>query len=157
MRSTPISILLLESGGPPLEFRWHILNNRFIIRNVSSVLSAELYAILRAVHYSSRMESKVLVLSNSWRALSCVRDYLAVSVKNYLVLKIAHMLAGLRDLGRVVEFMRVPGHVSIAGNEVVDQVARVPRGLPYYIRYGLPFCDLHDPVGRDFEAWAGLL
>ena len=35
MRSTPISILLSESGEPPLEFRRHLLNNRFIIRNFS--------------------------------------------------------------------------------------------------------------------------
>ena len=33
--TTPISILLSESGEPPLELRRHLLNNRFIIRNFS--------------------------------------------------------------------------------------------------------------------------
>ena len=35
MRSTPIPILLSESGEPPLELRQHLLINRFVIRNFS--------------------------------------------------------------------------------------------------------------------------
>ena len=124
----------------------------------TSVLSAELYAILRAVHYSSRAGmNRVFVLSDSWGTLYCLRDCFAVSVRNYIFLKIAHILVDLRDLGRVVEYMWVPGHVGIAGNDAADQVARAEGGLPYRIRNGLPFCDLFDPVGRDFESWVRLL
>ena len=80
----------------------------------SSVLSAELYAIFRAIHYSSRAGmNKVLVASDSRAALSALRDCLAAPVRNYLVFRIAHMLEGLRDQGRVVEFVWVPGHVTL--------------------------------------------
>ena len=37
------------------------------------------------------------VLSDSWRALSCLRDCLAMSVRNYLVFKIAHILMALSN------------------------------------------------------------
>ena len=115
----------------------------------TSVLSAELYAVLRAVHYAGRSAmSRFLILTDLMRALTCLGDCLAVSVKNYLVFKIAHLLA---DLGRVVKFMWVPGHVGIAGNEAADGVARAVGGLPYTIQYVLPFCDLYGPIGRDFE------
>ena len=53
--------------------------------------------------------------------------------------------------------MWVSGHVGIVGNEVADRVPGVARELPHGIGYGLPFCDLHDPIGRDFEAWVRLL
>ena len=124
----------------------------------TSVLSAELYAILRAVHYAGRSAmSRVVILTDSMRALTLLGDCMAVSIKNYLVFKIAHLVAGLLDLGRVVRFVWVPGHVRIVGNEVADKVARADGGLPYCIQYGLPYCDLLDPIGRDFEAWVGLL
>ena len=124
----------------------------------TSVLSAELYAILRAVHYAGQSAmSRVMILSESMRSLTLLGDCMAVSVKNYLVFKIAHIVVGLSDLGRFVRFMWVPGHVGIVGNKVADGVARAAGGLPYCIQYGLPYCDLLDPIGRDFEAWVGLL
>ena len=124
----------------------------------TSVLSAELYAILRAVHYAGRPAmSRVLILNDSMKALTCLGDCLAVLFKNYLVFKIAHLLAGLAglaDLGRVVKFMWVPGHFGIAA----DGVGRTAGNLPYSIQYGLPFCDLYGPVGRDFKGdWGCLL
>ena len=124
----------------------------------TSVLSAELYTILRAVHYAGRSAmSRVMILTDSMRALTLLGDCMAASIKNYLVFKIAHLVAGLADLGRVVRFMWVSGHVGIVGNEVADGVARAAGGLSYCIQYGLPYCDLLDPIGRDFEAWVGLL
>ena len=52
----------------------------------TSVLSAELYAILRVVHYAGRSAmSRVLNLSDSIRALTYLGDCLAISLKNYLV------------------------------------------------------------------------
>ena len=57
----------------------------------------------------------------------------------------------------MVEFMWVPGHAGMAGNDAADRVARAVGGLPFRIRYDLPFCDLFDPVGCDFESWVRLL
>ena len=71
--------------------------------------------------------------------------------------RVAHILAGLRDLGSIVEFMWAPSHVGLVGNEVADRVAGAAREIPYCIQYGVSFCDLYDPIGRDFEAWVGLL
>ena len=72
----------------------------------TSVLSAELFAILKAAQYAGRVGMrKVLVLSNSWRALSCLRDCMAASVRNYLVFGVAHILAGLRDMGSIYIFI----------------------------------------------------
>ena len=131
---------------------------RLALQPFNSVLSAELYAILRAVHYSSRAGmNRVLVLSDSWGALLCLRDCLAVFVRNYLVFKIAYIPVGLRDLDRVVGFLWVPGQPGIAGSDAADRVAWAAGGLPYRIRYGLSFSDLFDPVGRDFESWVRLL
>ena len=101
--------------------------------------------------------SSLVILTDSLRALTLLRDCMAASVKNYLVFKIAHLVAGLLDLGRAVRFVWVPGHVGIIENEVADGVARAAGGLPYCIQYSLPYCDLLDPIGRDFEAWARLL
>ena len=52
---------------------------------------------------------------------------------DYLVFRVAHILAGLRDLGSMVEFMWAPSHVGIVGNEVEDRVAEAARELPYCI------------------------
>ena len=83
------------------------------LQSFTSVLSAELYTIFRAIHYSSRAGmNRVLVVSDSWAALSALRDCFAAPVSNYLVFKIAHMLKDLRDMCRVVGFMWVPGHVG---------------------------------------------
>ena len=132
--------------------------NGLSLQLFTSVLSVELFAILKAVQYAGRVGlSRVLVLTDSWRVLTSLRDCTAASVGSYLVYKIAYELAGLRDSGGGVEFMWVPGHVGIVGNEVADRVAGVARELPYDIRFGLPFCDLYDPIGRDYDSWVRLL
>ena len=59
-------------------------------------------------------------MCDSWKALSCLRDCMATSVRNYLVYKVAHVLAGISDLGSTVELMWVPGHLEIVGIEVAD-------------------------------------
>ena len=71
---------------------------------------------------------RVLILTDSMWALTCLGDCMAASVRNYLVFKIVHLVAGLADLGGEVRFMWVPGHVGIVGNEVADGVARAAGG-----------------------------
>ena len=63
---------------------------------------------------------RVLILLDSLGALSSIADPLSRSVSSYLVFKIAHHLAGMMDEGRVVEFLWIPSHMGIIGNEVID-------------------------------------
>ena len=115
--------------------------------------------IFRAIPYSSHSGmGRILIMTNSSLAtLSSLEDCLTSSVKSYLAFKIAHVLIGALIRGRVVEFLWIPSHVDIIGNEVANGVAKFARDLHYCVHFGLPYNDLLGPVGSDSEAWPGFL
>ena len=101
--------------------------------------SAELYAVLNAIHYSSRSSmGRMLILAVSLTALSSLVDCLSRSVKSYSLFESAHFLDGLMDGGRVIEFWWFAS------------------GLFYSVQFALSYIDLLDSVGFDYNAWSGL-
>ena len=106
---------------------------------IAGILTAELYALLRAVeHISSRPSSSFVIFSDSLSALTILQSCL---VSHPLVLKILEWLFRLSVKKKSVQFCWVPSHVGIPGNERVDALARSATVSRTASTYPLPASD----------------
>ena len=94
--------------------------------SVTSVFTAELYALYSAVSFVSSRPGRFVIFTDS---LSSVRALQSLCLTpHYLVYRISSVLLSLPPGKVVVEW--VPGHVNIPGNTRADSLATVALSLP---------------------------
>ena len=114
----------------------------------TSVLSAELFAILFALRLAFRHSaSSFVIFTDSWSSLSLLSSFASL---HPVVRDIQDWLFRLSARHKSVCFCWVPSHVGIPGNDAVDSLARDALDLP-----NLHLCSL--PVSDYFPVFRSLL
>ena len=98
---------------------------KFKISPITSILGAELCAILKALQYVSdnmSHESRVVIYTDSLSGIILLRNR---NIKNYTaaVYQIHKIINTLRDR-MTVRIQYIPGHKNIEGNEIADKLAK---------------------------------
>jgi len=94
----------------------------------ASIFSAEAEAINLAISIiGERADGKFLVASDSISVLQSLRSPQCI---NPTLRKVKHRVHEMKQAGQTVEFIWVPGHVGITGNEKADQAAKAASHRP---------------------------
>ena len=96
----------------------------FKVHNCSSIFTAELIAILHCLLHipTTNTNSKhFLVQSDSLSSLLSIRNMFA---NHPIIQKILNALFDLQNTNFTIQFMYVPSHIGISGNETVDTYAK---------------------------------
>jgi len=94
----------------------------------ASIFSAEIEAINLAVNLiRENNDGKFLVASDSISVLQSLKSSQCI---NPTLRKVKHNVHEMEQTGKTIEFMWVPGHVGITGNERADQAAKVASHRP---------------------------
>lgn len=107
-----------------------------------SIFTAEGWAILAALTYvyTNVNSENVLIVSDSKSVLSTLCSCNLAYKQNYIIYRIKDMIL---KLGKNVEFVWVPSHSGIAGNEVVDHVTRRDHDVDLTESFKVPFTDYY--------------
>ena len=99
------------------------------IHRKASIFTAELYAISAAIFIILTMPniSDFVIISDSLSSLVALQ---CLHPKNVLVYNIRNHLHRLRNMGKKVSLLWVPGHVGIPGNENADKLANTAVKFP---------------------------
>ncbi|XP_031338199.1 uncharacterized protein LOC116167099 [Photinus pyralis] len=88
----------------------------------TSVYTAELYAIMQALYYSTMStEKRFLICSDSLSSLKSITNTFS---KDALVRTMLSCLDSLQRRRKIVKFLWCPSHCGIRGNELADSAAR---------------------------------
>lgn len=118
-----------------------------------SSLSCELYGIFSALKYvRSENLSRAVVISDARFPLRDLSDRLSNSSPHPLMLNMVRLYLELRESGKLIEFLWVPAHMDISGNERADRLARDALGFQFGNFSGAPFCDHLSLFGIDYES-----
>ena len=125
---------------------------KFRITDDSSVFSAELFAILKAMEFVlSKPPQQCVIFSDSLNSLQSIQD----EDMNPLVQEILYVNYMLSNLGVSISCSWVPSHVGISGNEIVDKLAKESlslKNISCFIPIG--FKDLYPFVDKIFlQKW----
>ncbi|XP_049945205.1 uncharacterized protein LOC126427073 [Schistocerca serialis cubense] len=120
--------------------------NHFRLPDQCSVYTAELYAVLQAVHYIRRHQRIQYVICSD--SLSSLLSLQALYPVHPLVHRIQDCLRLLHLGGVSVAFLWLPGHAGICGNEAADIAAKAAVSLPRPALQSLPFTDLRSGLCR---------
>lgn len=127
----------------------------FQIDSKCSIFTAESYAVFRALNYITNVNEKnFLILSDSKSVLTAISSNIIPSDRNYLIYKIRHLVNDLNCNGKQVNFMWVPSHCGITGNEIADQATRNKVDEDHSSTLLVPFTDYHHTLKNDLkEIW----
>lgn len=97
------------------------------LHDLSSVFSAELYAIQKAVKFVRKSEQiNFLICSDSLSSLLALRNAFSWSERINSVYK---ELVGCASREKYITFMWTPSHVGLNGNEAADEAAKETRSM----------------------------
>lgn len=89
-----------------------------------SVFTGELLAIMVAINKISEMGiNKTLICSDSSSALMCLEAQKS-DTRQDIVLEILQILFMMQQKNKIVQFLWVPAHTGVAGNEAADKLAK---------------------------------
>ena len=95
------------------------------LNKFSSVFTSELYAILVSLRWISKQKiGKYLIISDSLNCLKVLSNK-KNWIYNYLVSEIVVLLSDMAKNGTIINFLWIPSHSGIYGNEKVDSLARM--------------------------------
>lgn len=108
--------------GTGCAFVSHSSSFSYKLHDYASIFTAELYAILKALQYTTCLKpNKFLILTDS---LSSVQAISQLQSRNPLIILIQHEITKLKHMHKEVTFFWIPGHVGITGNEKADKLAK---------------------------------
>ncbi len=111
-----------------------------------SIYTAELYAIKLALEaVSERTDRRILLLSDSLSSLQAIQS---MSCDNVLIWQILCLMYRIQQSGKMLSFLWIPSHVSIAGNEKADTVAKSSANSDTPSVLKVPWSDLK-PLVRE--------
>lgn len=112
--------------------------------NNCSIFTAESYAILSALTFVNNDVNSVniLIVSDSKSVLTALCNSNLAFKTNYIIFKIKDMLQNMRQT-KHVEFVWVPSHSGILGNEVVDLATRQEHDEDHSQILKVPFTDYY--------------
>jgi ribonuclease HI len=91
---------------------------------VTCSFTAECYAIMVALNYIQSLNiKKCLIISDSQSALYAIHSISFSAATSPLILNIKASLFHLASQDFIIEFLWVPGHAGVSGNEVADTLA----------------------------------
>lgn len=118
------------------------LTKCYKIPNVCSIFTAECWAILAALIYvhTDVNSVNILIVSDSKSVLTTLCSSNLSYKQNYIVYRVKEMIYKLR---KTVEFVWVPSHSGIGGNEIVDQATRLDHDEDLSESFKVPFTDYY--------------
>ena len=111
----------------------------------TSIFTAEAVALKLAVQYIQRHPSNRTVIYSD--SLSCLQALQNRNLNHPIIRDIIQMLTYLKEVGSIIEFCWIPGHIGIKGNEKADKIAKEVIDQPIY-DVKLPFSDLKPRICR---------
>ncbi|KAI8420096.1 hypothetical protein MSG28_008678 [Choristoneura fumiferana] len=116
--------------------------NCYKIPDICSIFTAESWAILEALKYvySNVNNVNILIVSDSKSVLTTLCNSNLKYKQNFIVYRVKEMIV---KLGKNVEFVWVPSHIGITGNEIVDQATRCDHDEDLTESFKVPFTDYY--------------
>lgn len=106
--------------GVGCAFHSHTIDRKFKLPDGSSIFSAELYALKKALNHIHQQEmNHVAIFTDSLSVLHTINE---IYSKSPLINEVKDELKKCE--GKDLEIVWVPSHVGISGNEEVDKLAR---------------------------------
>lgn len=94
----------------------------------SSIFIAEIVAIAKAIQKYEEKDTKkdnILILTDSMSAIKNIRNNDISTYKNMYVMEVRKRIYEIeKEDNRKVILAWIPAHIGIAGNEIVDQLAK---------------------------------
>jgi ribonuclease HI len=97
-----------------------------------SIYTAEFWAILEALKWiEENKPNKTVIISDSLSVLSSIQTNTTRTRENFLN-QINAKIKQLNNSNIIVEFMWIPSHIEIRGNEMADQLAKAKLNEPNF-------------------------
>jgi ribonuclease HI len=130
----------------------------FNLDNNASVFTAEVYAIYTALQYIRAIPNHTcfLIVTDSLSTLDCLKNPKISYKNNIYITRIREYL--LSNMDQIIEFIWVPSHSGITGNEVVDKLMKISTPQIDNLVFSLPsvpFTDFNSMLKlRMFDSWS---